>query len=48
MCMLYYIRFLYDDTYRKTSNVIGTKSQNSNAPPVVLQLSMRNLLNPGV
>ena len=35
-------------TYRKTSSKSRTKSQNLNAACILLQLSSRNLLKPGV
>ena len=34
--------------YRQTSNTSRTKSQNVNVSRLVLQLSLRNLLKPGV
>ena len=35
-------------TYRKTSSISRTKSQNLNASRLVLQLSLHNPLKPGV
>ena len=35
------------DTYRKISNIRGTKSQNLNDSCLVLQLSLTNPLKPG-
>ena len=37
-----------DLNYRKVSNIRGTKSQNSNASRLDLQLPLRNILKPGV
>ena len=37
-----------DPTYRKISNISGTKSQNLNVSRLGLQLSLCNILKPGV
>ena len=37
-----------DPNYRKVSNIRRTKSQNSNASRLILQLSLPNPLKPGV
>ena len=37
-----------DLNYRKISNIRRTKSQNLNAPRLVLQLSLPNPMKPGV
>ena len=39
---------LFQEKYHQISNISGTKSQNLNVCRLVLQLSLHNLLKPGV
>ena len=47
-CVDYTAVFCWISEYRQVSNIRHTKSQNLNVSCLVLQLSLRNLLKPGV